>query len=304
MAIVTFRPDLTEGLIRLYNEDGAFCPFIAHLTPKLFERRIAAKPIFRPEGIFACIHEGKLAGVVFTTFAPNDDKSGFDFSTGLVDGLFFDESRPATGGELLSAALSHLKSRGAKRVIGWATEGGYPFWRDLYCGSEPVMHVAARHVYEALTHAGFAKTQHSVALLARTSGAPPKSRFEYEIRSRPAPRDNFWDGSSWYDLWPMMLEAEIEGVVAGRLGWCSLPATSRRRGVRTAGLYSLAVDSAFRRRGIATALVEGCFEEAARDGAQEILVATGIDNLPALGVYKKFGFAEVFQMVGTRLERL
>jgi len=304
MAVVRYNSDLADPVVSLYNGEGAFCPFIAHLTPRLFERRVLAKSVFDPAGVFVATHVGKVVGAAFATFLPTSDKSALDFTRGSIDGLFFSERRPAIGDELLSAALVYLKSRGARTVTGWATEGNYPFWRDLYCGSEPVMHAASHHVHEAFHRKGFHKSQHSVALLARTSGPLPDVPIHYLIHGHPAPRDTFWERNSWLDLWPMLLEAHVEGVVAGTLGWSALPATSRRRGVRTAGIHFLSVDDLFRRRGVATALLARCFEEAKKDGAEEILVATSIDNRPALASYRKFGFSEVFQMIGTRLERI
>ncbi len=304
MAIETYNPNLASGIVDLFNREGGFSPFIAHLTPRLFERRVTAKGYFDPEGIFVETHGGRLTGAIFTTFKPSDDKSRLDYTTGVIDGFFFSDRRPACGDRLVDAALGYLKGRGAARVIGWATEGEYPFWRDLYCGSEPVMHVASHHVCEALLKKGFEKCQQSVAMLARTNNRAPEIKIAYTIRSRPADQQAFWPRNSWLDLWPLTLEAEVEGYTAGRLGWCALPATSRRRGVRTAGVYSLFVSEAYRRRGVASALLARCFEQARRDGAEEILLATGAENHAAIATYRKFGFVDVFEMTGTRLARL
>ena len=298
MALLKYKPEFLEALCALYNGEGAFSPFISHLTPKLFERRIAAKAFFEPEGAILATSGGRLVGAVFATFAPSADKTHADLSRGVIDGLFFSERHPAVGDQLLGAALTYLRSRGAKSVIGWATEGGYPFWRDLYCGSEPVMHAGYKQAYDAFSRAGFAKTQHSVAMLARVEGEGPALKAEYRIRNCPSPRETFWERNTWLDLWPMCLEAEAEGVVAGRLGWVALPATSRRRGVRTVGIYSVVVAEAWRRRGVASALLARCFEEAKKDGAEEILLATGVENRPAIAAYHKFGFSEVFELVG------
>ena len=116
--------------------------------------------------------------------------------------------------------------------------------------------------------------------------------------------DTFWDADSWLDLSPILVEAQVDGVRAGRLGWCALPATSRRRAVKTAGIYSVFVEPEFRRRGVASALLQRCFHDAAEDGAREILLATGIDNAPAIAAYRKFGFTEVFELVGTARAKL
>jgi ribosomal protein S18 acetylase RimI-like enzyme len=59
-----------------------------------------------------------------------------------------------------------------------------------------------------------------------------------------------------------------------------------------AELTELYVMEEFRQRGIASDLVAFAEQVAAQKGARSILVQTGDDNLPALVLYKKFGYEE------------
>jgi len=309
MEVVSYSRELLDSFVELYNREGAFSSFISHLDERTFERHVAAKAFFDPESVFLATAGGRVAGAVFTTFCPREDGEDFHPSRGAVAGLFFPRSRPAVGDALLARALSHLEIRGSASVEGSSPRTGYPFWRDLYCGSEPVLRAEQRHVAEAFSRAGFSPASRAAGLLAEipsgleaSSAAGAASRCS--IYNRPAENPTFWDKNSWLGLWPMVLEAKVEGFLAGRLGWCELPATSRRRGVRTAGIYHLRVEPQFRRRGVATALVARLFEEAARDGASEVLVACERGNRAALRVYRKSGFHEVFGMVGMHLVSL
>ena len=59
-----------------------------------------------------------------------------------------------------------------------------------------------------------------------------------------------------------------------------------------AELTELYVLEEFRHRGIASGLIAFAEQVAVQKGAQSILVQTGHDNVPALALYKKYGFEE------------
>ena len=59
-----------------------------------------------------------------------------------------------------------------------------------------------------------------------------------------------------------------------------------------AELTELYVMDDYRQRGIASELITFAEQVAAQKGARSILVQTGDDNLPALALYKKYGYEE------------
>jgi ribosomal protein S18 acetylase RimI-like enzyme len=68
---------------------------------------------------------------------------------------------------------------------------------------------------------------------------------------------------------------------------------------------ALAVDPAWRRRGVAAALLEDAAQRARRAGLAGIALDTGLDNAPAQALYERTGFRsrEVRQVASPRMER-
>lgn len=58
-----------------------------------------------------------------------------------------------------------------------------------------------------------------------------------------------------------------------------------------AEILTLAVDEAWRRRGVAGALIQEAIAEAARRGARVLLLEVGVQNIAAQALYAKSGFA-------------
>ncbi|MBO4864709.1 MAG: ribosomal protein S18-alanine N-acetyltransferase [Eubacterium sp.] len=61
-----------------------------------------------------------------------------------------------------------------------------------------------------------------------------------------------------------------------------------------AELLRIAVDKAYRRRGIAAGLMESLFEELKDYEAERISLEVRAHNIAAVKLYKKFGFEEIF----------
>ena len=58
----------------------------------------------------------------------------------------------------------------------------------------------------------------------------------------------------------------------------------------TAELLNIAVDTAYRGRGIGEMLLTAVHEQAKRLGAERILLEVRVSNTPAIALYKKFGY--------------
>ena len=83
-------------------------------------------------------------------------------------------------------------------------------------------------------------------------------------------------------LW---LVAEEDGVVAGYIGSQTVFPES--------DVMNVAVAPAFRRRGIAEALVSTLCERLAEDGNESLTLEVRASNTPAIALYEKLGFAQV-----------
>ena len=53
---------------------------------------------------------------------------------------------------------------------------------------------------------------------------------------------------------------------------------------------TIGVGRSFQRRGIAAMLLQSLIESAKRQGAKRMLLEVRVDNVPALGLYERFGF--------------
>jgi amino-acid N-acetyltransferase len=79
------------------------------------------------------------------------------------------------------------------------------------------------------------------------------------------------------DFWVYELEQRVVGCCALHISWKDF-----------AEIKSLAVDKRFQKRGIGTALVETCIQEAKQLGVKNIFVLTYIP-----GYFKRFGFKKI-----------
>lgn len=60
-----------------------------------------------------------------------------------------------------------------------------------------------------------------------------------------------------------------------------------------AEIMTIGVGKQFQRRGIAASLMEALIARAREQGAQRMLLEVRIDNIPALALYERFGFARM-----------
>jgi ribosomal-protein-alanine N-acetyltransferase len=105
-------------------------------------------------------------------------------------------------------------------------------------------------------------------------------------------------GRAFDDPWPVIMIADLldgEGMIA--LVW-EQGETARgfvlaRVVVDEAEILTLAVDPASRRAGVGAALLARAIDLAAERGAAALFLEVAVDNLAALGLYDRHGFAKV-----------
>jgi ribosomal protein S18 acetylase RimI-like enzyme len=86
------------------------------------------------------------------------------------------------------------------------------------------------------------------------------------------------------------LLAQVDGRTAGFVCVRVVPFMSED--TPYAEVSDLYVDAAFRRQGIATALLEAADTHAREQGAAEIVVLTGDDNAAAQALYRRIGYGD------------
>ena len=95
-----------------------------------------------------------------------------------------------------------------------------------------------------------------------------------------------------------------DGAVIGGLAAYQLDKFEQDR--REIYIYDLAVDNDFRRRGVATAMINALREEAVRRDAYIIFVQADLGDAPAIALYEKLGVKETahhFDIAPTRSQR-
>jgi len=101
---------------------------------------------------------------------------------------------------------------------------------------------------------------------------------------------------------------EVAALIAGSstFGAAALdPASGRLRGfvlsrlaADEAEILTVAVETAFRGKGVGRALIAEALRQAANAGAKAMFLEVGKDNAPALALYERFGFATVGERAG------
>ncbi|NRA30943.1 MAG: GNAT family N-acetyltransferase [Parvularculaceae bacterium] len=114
--------------------------------------------------------------------------------------------------------------------------------------------------------------------------------FELEAEYAEAPPSDAYLAEQLRNPATIMFVAEADGEVVGGLTAYELKKLEKARS--EIYLYDLAVDAAWRRRGIATQLIKALQETAQAIGAWTIFVQADRDDPPAQALYAKLGKRE------------
>lgn len=115
----------------------------------------------------------------------------------------------------------------------------------------------------------------------RPEDVPMLAAAERECFSDPWPQAAFQ--AELDNPYCFYLLAFADGQLAGYIGGVAL--------YENCDVNNLAVLPQMRRRGIAAALLSGFLEEARRRGAGQVMLEVREHNLPAMALYRRFGFS-------------
>ena len=155
--------------------------------------------------------------------------------------------------------------------------------------------VLARHGYVLFqpTHvqvAALDRPPEPVADPAIELAAPPIAEFVEEVAalrgSSPEQRAAHLERLARTPLATRAIVARQDGRTAG-CGQVALDGD-------LAGLYDMVTDAAFRRRGVATMIVAELLSWAWQHGATSAYLQVDAENVPALAVYRRFGFTTAY----------
>jgi len=295
---------LTEAhypeVVAVFNLENEPFEIVARLTLELFVSKVASAAYFNPETCFVAAEDGKVIGFALGTAGCDTKWHAADPTNAAVDGLWFPRDKLRAGNALLQACVEALKARGAKRIAGLASLAGYPFWRGVYAGSEPVCLTAYTHAWVTFMAHGFTHHQQSLTFLGPVEPKAYRTDLEYKVVDLDTSRP--WYVDSWKGLQPRELEASMDGEKVGRVGFVQLPWIAERRGVQTAGIYGMTTSPNLRRQGIASSMINRMFEIVRAEGAKDLIVGTTCGNFAARATYEKVGLRNFAFRTGTRLD--
>lgn len=304
-SIQTYEAKYLEGLIALYNSETAFEGHIAPLTPERFVELVAKKSYFDPAGLFIAVEAGAVVGWVHACVAPGSE--GHHDPTEKVPRLgmlLFPRDRLHVGAALVAEATAWLKQSGQKAFLALHAEKGYPFYRGLWLGGEPMGPVTLPHVHLVLEVGGFQTTQESVFMVREMASPPPEAKpaVNVEWSEVPAPMAHEPMRESWIGFEPRQTQALVGGEEVGRVAWVMLPQVADRLGAPAMNIWGLGVREPLRRKGIASALVARAMASGYARGARFVSVGTQLWNAPAHATYAKLGFRPHCLLMGRTLK--
>ena len=297
--IRTYEETLVEELITVFNQEMEEDKFVVPLTPAIFTSQISSKPTFSSQGCFLAVEDGHAVGFALTSPGVDPKHGGrADPTIGVVDGLFFPQDRLGIGDALLAQCMEHFEQRGnMETVYGFASFGGYPYWRGLYCGAEPVCLTRYTHAWVAFMARGFTHHQQSINYLGTTEPRAYRDNLDYEVSDLDISSE--WAEQSWKGHIPKVITAKKNGAFRGRIGYVELPYLSEYRQKNMGAIYSMNVHPEYRRQGTGTALIDHLFNHACASGVEEILVGTTVENTSARRTYEKGGMKPIAFRTGT-----
>jgi GNAT superfamily N-acetyltransferase len=299
-SIEPYNRDYLEGMVALYNAETAFEPHIAPLTPERFLALVERKSCFEPAGLLVAVGNGVVVGWVHACRAPGSEGPHDPGQRILrLRMLIYPRERLKVGAALVAAATEWLRGFGNGEIEALHARAGYPFYRGLWLGGEPMGPVSMPHVQLALEVGGFKNTQESIFMTAAMPRAPDEQRAAVPLEFVESATEMRHEGmrESWTGFEPQRIRALLADEEVGSIGWVLLPHLDRL-GAPCLNIWSLGVREAHRRQGVASALVGRAMALGYALGARFASVGTQLWNAPAHATYARFGFRPHCVMVG------
>lgn len=301
LTIHTYSRDLLEPLVAFTNAQTGFEPHIAPLTPERFIALVENKAYFDPEGLFVAYDGDRIVGWTHACVATGTE--GWQDPVAEIPRirmLLYDPAQLSVGTALVNEATRWLRVRSDAPIDAMGAKHGYPFYRGLWMGGEPMAPASLPHVHLAFEVAGYRNAQESVFMTAAMGSSPPPVPTAVRVEFVDAPAPMVHDGmrESWFGFEPMRIRAIVDGQDAGSVGWVLLREVAERLGFFVVNIWTLGVRENYRRQGIATALCHRAMSLAYKQGARFASVATQLWNAPAHATYARLGFRPHVVLIG------
>ena len=183
-------------------------------------------------------------------------------------------------------------------------QAGYPFYRGLWLGGEPMCPASLPHVHIAFEIGGYKTTQESIFMTIKMDQPPKENRADLALEFVESEADMAHDPmrESWIGFRPMRTQALIGDECIGSIAWVILPHVADRLGAPCMNIWGMGVQEKHRRKGIATALVLSTMTRSYEMGARFASVGTQLWNAPAHATYARLGFRPQRIVMGRSIE--
>ncbi|MCC7409656.1 MAG: GNAT family N-acetyltransferase [Phycisphaeraceae bacterium] len=285
-----------DGMTALYNRAAAGNAHIVPLTPGLFVELVCRKSYFDPATLLVAVDGGEVVGWVhWTVTGPTEHWYNRSRRYARISMVMVDPGRLDAGVVLVEQATAALRAQGHERLLGMHCDGGYPFYRGLFDGGEPMAPVEFIASHMALGYHGYKTAGESVFKVARMTQKPAvvEARIAMEYRDVPLaelPGQSELGNESWVGFEPRVIRAFAEGQDVGAIGYVMQPQLAARLGHPAANIFMLGVTPTFQRKGIAASLVSRMLIASWERGAREASVGSDIYNPAPHQTYAKLGF--------------
>ncbi|NLG48583.1 MAG: GNAT family N-acetyltransferase [Chloroflexi bacterium] len=306
LSIETYRQDFLEGMVALYNAETVDEPHIAPLDPQRFVELIERKPAFDPGGLFVAVEQGRVVGWTHACVTPGTEPwSDAVKPVPRIVMLLYARDQLKIGHALVSQATAWLRQHKQGLCLAMSPLMGYPFYRGLWLGGEPMGVATMPHIQLAFATSGYRSTCESLLMAAelREPVAMPRAEVPLELVESPANMAHAPMRDSWLGFEPFMARAYVRDEEAGYVGWVLLPQVAERLGAPCVSIWGLSVQEKHRRQGIGAALVGLALQRGYALGARFASVTTQLWNAPAQATYARLGYRPYRLLLGRTLQQ-
>jgi ribosomal protein S18 acetylase RimI-like enzyme len=303
-----FRNGDPPALADLWNRGLPTRGVVRPLTPHEFDALIVSRLDFDAQGLILAEDDNRAVGFVHAGFGPAspiERKPVLDRELGTIAMLVVEPGRddPGLEHELLSAAESYLRDRGAQVFYAGAQYPLNPFYWGTYGGSEGSGPLEGHHsLRRAAAAAGYEPVATNLLLEADLTGpevrdpraAVIKRQVRLEIEEDAHPSD-WWEALALgtRQLTRFRLHSRSDDRAIAHASTWDMTAFGREDGRSRTGLIDFAVVPDLRGKGFGRFLASEVIRHARAEWGDVMSVQTAATNLPALALYRSLGFEPV-----------
>jgi ribosomal protein S18 acetylase RimI-like enzyme len=303
----TFQNIDPPALVELWRSQPAQRGLLASVTHADLEDHVFSKPYFDPRGLVIARRDHQPLGFAHAAFGPSADRQRLDRQTGIIAMVMTRDGSPeheSVVRALVDHCESYLREHSAKECFVPCRFPYGPFYLGLYGGSQiPGLLATEPHKIAWFLAAGYEKWAEIDVLQLRMMDFRPlvdrrqallRRKLRVDAEPDPSPT-RWWDACTLGGVDRtrfVMVDRQYQQPVGDVTFWDILP-LARQWGVRSMGIFDLAIDAEARKGGLATFLVTEALRYMQQQGVALVEAQVKRTNQAAMGLFTKLGFRSV-----------